>query len=119
MPLHPYGAEGFMLISRDGLTEPDRRLADRSLGMQAVRVLVAMLQSCDYGNRVCMGPKDLASHLAMDQAAVSKATRSLVECGLIERPETSRGYYRINPFLLWKGSASALKQEIEKRRAAA
>ena len=51
-----------MLLSKDGLRELDARLADGSIGMQAVRVLVAMATSSDYENRVRMGQKDLAAH---------------------------------------------------------
>ena len=107
-----------MLLSAAGLDELDLRLADRSLGMQAVRVLVAMARSCDYENRVRAGQKDLAAHLGMDQSDVSKAVRALVSCGLIEQPESSRGYYRISPWLLWKGSARTLKQALAERQAA-
>jgi len=118
-PAHPYMLEkGFMLLSIAGLDELDRRLADRSLGMQAVRVLVAMARSCDYENRVRAGQKDLAAHLEMDQSAVSKAIRSLITCGMIEAPESSRGYYRISPRLLWKGSARTLKVALTERQAA-
>jgi DNA-binding MarR family transcriptional regulator len=107
-----------MLLSMSGMRLLDARLADRSLGMQAVRVLVAMATSCDFENRVRAGQKDLSSHLAMDQSDVSKAIRALIEVGFIERPETTRGYYRISPLLLWKGSAKTLKRALEERAAA-
>lgn len=115
---HPYVKEGFMLLSKRGLRELDARLADRSIGMQAVRVLVAMTTACDYENRVRMGQKDLAAHLRMDQAAVSRATRDLVECGFVERPESSRGYYRLSPHLLWQGGSKTLKRALDERQAA-
>ena len=117
-PAHPYLEKGFMLLSVAGLDELDNRLADRSLGMQAVRVLIAMARSCDYENRVRAGQKDLAGHLNMDQSDVSKAIRALIGCGLVEPPESSRGYYRISPRLLWKGSARTLKQALTERQAA-
>ncbi len=107
-----------MLLSKAGLRELDARLADRSLGMQAVRVLVAMSTSVDFENRVRMGQKDLAAHLEMDQSSVSKAVRSLVGLGFIEAPEHSRGYYRVSPRLLWQGGAKTLKRALEERAAA-
>lgn len=115
---HPYVGDGFLLLSIAGLAELDNRLADRSLGMQAVRVLVAMARVCDYENRVRAGQKDLAAHLKMDQSDVSKAVRSLIACKMVEPPEHSRGYYRISPFLLWKGSGRTLKKAMESRQAA-
>ncbi len=107
-----------MIFSKAGLRELDRRLADRSLGMQAMRVLVAMATSIDFENRVRMGQKDLASHLGMDQSAVSKAVRDLIESGLVEAPAWSRGPYTISPRLLWQGSAKTLKKALEERTAA-
>jgi hypothetical protein len=116
---HPYVAlEGFMILSVTGMKELDRRLSDRSLGMQAVRVLIAMATSCDYENRVRRGQKDLAAHLDMDQSDVSKAIRVLIECEFIERPQTSRGYYTISPRLMWKGSSRTLKLALQERIAA-
>jgi hypothetical protein len=117
-PVHPYFTAGFMLLSVAGLDELDLRMADRSIGMQAMRVLVAMARSCDYENRVRAGQKDLAAHLDMDQSDVSKAIRALIACGLIEPPEHSRGPYRISPRLLWKGSARTLKKALDERAAA-
>lgn len=116
---HPYELSGgFMLVSKNGLAELGARLADRSLGMQAVRVLLAMAENCDFENRVRTGQKDLSRILEMDQSDVSKATKALVECGMVEKPENSRGYFRINPNLLWKGSGKTLKKALEMREAA-
>lgn len=116
---HPYNAGGgFMLLSKEGLRELDRRLADHALTMQGMRVLIAMAASADFENRVRAGQKDLASHLRMDQSAVSKAVRNLVELGFVLQPEWSRGPYRINPTLLWQGSAKTLKRALEERVAA-
>ena len=114
---HPYGSGGFMMLSKAGLRELDLRLADRTLGMQAIRVLVAMAQSIDYENRAHMGQKDLAAHLGMAQQNVSAAIQDLVACGFVDRP-AGRGYYRISPRLLWKGSARTLKAALADREAA-
>ena len=116
-PAHPYGIGGFMMLSKAGLRELDLRLADRTLGMQAIRVLIAMAQSIDYENRAHMGQKDLAAHLGMAQQHVSASIRDLVACGFLERPETSRGYYRISPRLLWQGSARTLRAALAREAA--
>jgi DNA-binding GntR family transcriptional regulator len=112
---HPYGARKFMIASYVGLEELQERIADRSVGQQAIRVLIAMLCECDYENRVRLGQKDLARRLSMDQAAVSKAIGDLVKCGFIERPENSRGDYHVSPRLCWKGSDKELRQALARR----
>lgn len=101
-----------MLLSKRGLRELDLRLADHSLGLQAVRVLIAMASAADFENRVRAGQKDLAHHLAMGQSDVSKAIRKLVELGFVLDPEWSRGPYRLSPHLLWQGSAKTLKRAL-------
>jgi Firmicute plasmid replication protein (RepL) len=109
---HPYNGVGFMLISQEGLDELDRCLASREIGMQAIRVLVAMTKSLDFENQVRAGPKDLAAHLGMCLPDISRAIKTLIDLGFVLRPEWSRGPYRISPHLLWKGSAAALKKAL-------
>lgn len=112
-----YGRGGFMMISKAGLSELERRLADRSLGMQAVRVLVAMLDSADWENRVEASQKDLALNLGMSLSEVSKASRALLACGLIDRLVNRRGWYKINPRLAWMGSVESLNLALDRERA--
>lgn len=107
-----------MMLSKAGLAELDARIADHTLGIQAVRVLIAMARSLDYENRVGIGGKELAADLGMWPSAVSAAIKTLVECGFVERPLWARGPYTISPHLLWQGSAKTLKRALEERAAA-
>ena len=108
---NPYGVD-FMMLSQRGVAELAERLDDRTLGMQAVRVLVRMLKHMDFYNRVEISQKDLALELGMTQQNVSKASMQLVECGFIERMANRRGWYRLNPKFCWKGSAKTLEAEL-------
>lgn len=107
-PRNPYGKGLFMLVSLGGLGELDARLADKTIGMQAMRVLLAMLGCVEYGNRVQKSQKELAAHLAMSPSEVSKASKRLVDCGFIERLPNRRGWYRIDPRFGWKGDVESL-----------
>jgi DNA-binding MarR family transcriptional regulator len=113
-----YERDRFMMISQNGLAELQERLADRSLGMQAVRVLVAMLESVDYENRVWASQKDIALHLKMSSQEVSKASRALTDCGFVERIANRRGWYQISDRLAWKGSVERLHERRSARKAA-
>ena len=102
-----------MMLSQEGLEELQERLADRTLGIQAMRVLVAMMQSLDWENRVEPPAKELAARLNMSVQEVYKASKVLVECGFIERMANRRGWYRVSPRLCWKGSVKNLEKELE------
>lgn len=103
-------------VSFLGLRELEERLADRSVGMQALRVLTAMIAACDYENVVHKGQKDLARELSMAQQDVSRAVRSLLECGFLEQPGSSRGYYVVSPRLCWKGGEESLRRALADRK---
>lgn len=103
-----------MLTSYVGLDELLERTGDRSLGMQAVRVLIAMMAECDYGNQVRCGHKDIARKLGMAQSHVSKAIRDLVSVGFIEQT-SDRGRYVISPKLCWKGDEDSLRAALAAR----
>lgn len=117
-PKSPYGKGMFMMISTRGIGELQERLADRSLGVQAMRVLLAMLESTTYDNLVEASQKDLAVHLDMSSQEVSKASRALLQCGMVDRVRSRRGWYRINPKLAWKGNVESLEQALAVRRSA-
>lgn len=104
-----------MMISLEGFDELHERLTDRSLGMQAVRVLVAMVKTVERDNIVRAGRKDLARMLEMDQSDVSKAMKSLIEAGFIERPKLRFDPYRISPRFAWRGSTTELKRALHDR----
>lgn len=114
----PYGVGAFMMVSQGGLCELENRLADRSIGKQAMRVLIAMLCSVTYENRVDASQKEMSAALGMSQQEVSKAIRALIECGFIERLANRRGWYRISPEFSWKGSARTLQHALDERVAA-
>lgn len=101
-----------MMLSQDALGELQERLADKSLGMQAVRVLVAMMQSLDWENRVEEPQKAIAARLGMSPQEVYKASKALVDCGFIQRMVDRRGWYRVSPRLCWKGNVKNLEKEL-------
>lgn len=111
---HPYG-DFFMMLSQRGVAELSERLEDRTLGMQAVRVLLAMMRHMDFENRVDVSQKNLALALGMGLSDLSRASKVLVECGLVERMANRRGWYRISPRLCWKGTAKKLEEELRPR----
>lgn len=116
---HPYGAS-FMMLSQRGVAEIGERLADRTLGMQAMRVLLAMMSHMDFENRVDASQKELSITLNIDQSSLAKACKALIECGFIVRMANRRGWYRVAPQLCWKGSVRTLGEALkEKDRAAA
>ena len=106
---------GLMQISFEGMHELHERLADHTLGMQAVRVLLAMLQHMESDNACRAGVKDLARLLEMNQSDVSKALKKLVECGFLEPPEMRFSPYRVSPRFAWKASVDKLKAALKDR----
>ncbi len=112
----PYGTR-FMMLSQEALRELDERLASHDLKMTSLRTLVAMLRHMDFENRVDISQKDLALDLGISQSDLSKASRSLVEFGFIERMANRRGWYRVSPRLCWKGSVKTLEAELARQAA--
>lgn len=115
----PRASNDDWMVWDEGLAELEERLNDRSLGMQAVRVLMAMLNSAGYENLVEASQKDLSIRLGMSLSEISKASHALMACGMIERLANRRGWYRINPRLAWKGNVESLEQALAAKRAAA
>ena len=113
----PYG-ENFMMLSQRGGAELGERLGDRTVTMVGLRVLVAMLRHMDFENRVDISQKELALELEIAQTHLAKASRTLMECGFIERMANRRGWYRVSPKLCWKGSVKNLERELAERPAA-
>ena len=106
-----------MQMSGEGLRELEECLTRHDFGMQAVRVLFAMLGSLEVhgGNRVRAGRKDLARLLEMDEAAVSKAIKRLVECGFVEAPALRFSPYVVSPRFAWNGTTHDLKTALGDR----
>lgn len=106
-----------MMISGEGVAELEARMADRSLGMQAVRVLFAMLGTVKLhgGNQVQAGRKDLARQLGMTESNVSAAVKKLVECGFVEPPRLRFSPYTISPRFAWYGATKDLKVALKDR----
>lgn len=104
-----------MQISIEGMAELRERLADHSLGMQAVRVLLEMLEHMNRENECRAGVKDLARLLEMDQSDVSKALKKLVECGFVEAPSLKFAPYVVSPRFAWKASVDKLKAALKDR----
>lgn len=116
-PKSPYGRGEFMIMSRSGFAELKERVRDRSLGMQAICVLYAMLEHVDYGNRIEISQADLALDLAMSQSDVSKASRALLHAGVIRRHANRRGWYEIDPRMGWKGNVESLEAALQQKSA--
>ena len=101
-----------MVISKDGLREVAARLRDHTIGLQATCVLLTMAAACDRDNWVHAGQSDIARELGMARQHVSTAMMLLADCGFIERPLRSHGFYRISPKLLWNGSTDDLREAM-------
>lgn len=104
-----------MQLSGEGMAELSARLADKSLGMQAVRVLFACLLSASKENEVRAGRKDLARELGMAESNVHKALRDLVACGFLEPPTLRFAPYVISPRFFWKSNTGDLKRALAAR----
>ena len=98
-----------------GIEELLNRLIDKSLGVQSIKVLLAMVADCDYENRVHAGAKDIARRTEMAESHVSTAIKALVDCGFVERRANSRGRYTISPTLCWKGGEESLRAALSER----
>lgn len=109
--------QAMMMFSGEGIEELDARLKERRLGMQAVRVLVAMCKSVKVhtDNRVRAGRKDLAKSLAMREGNVSGAIKQLVDCGFIEKPKLKFDAYTLSPRFFWYGTSDALRVALKER----
>lgn len=110
---HPWGV--FMQMSCQGLAELEMRIADHTLGIQAVRVLMYCLHKTEWQNRVSVGRKDIAAALKMDPADVAKALRKLVDSGFIEKPQTRHGHYTMSPRFVWMGNLQDLRVALSER----
>ena len=106
-----------MMFSNVGIEELHERMADKAIGMQAVRVLFAMIKSVEVhdNNRVRAGRKDLARMLGMSEGNVSGAIRQLVDAGFVERPEYKFGWYTISPCIAWYGKSEDLRAALDAR----
>lgn len=106
-----------MMFSGEGLSELCERMADKTLGIQAIRVLFGMVASVEVhsDNKVRAGRKDLARQLDMDEGAISKAIKKLVECGLVEPPKMRFDHYTISPRVAWYGNGPDLKRALAER----
>lgn len=104
-----------MQFSGEGLAELGERLADHSLGMQAMRVLLACVQTADRQNRVLAGRKDLARQLGMAESNIAKALKELVACGFLEPPALRYSPYTVSPRFCWKSNTGELKRALAER----
>ena len=104
-----------MQFSGEGLKELAERLTDHTLGMQAVRVLLACLQTTNRENQVHAGRKDLARMLGMPESNVAKALTDLVEAGFLERPGLRYSPYVVSPRFFWRGNTGDLKRALSER----
>jgi biotin operon repressor len=93
---------------------PMAELAKSKLGLQAHRVMWALLARLDFENLINVSQADVARDLGMDRAAVSRAIAQLVDEGaVLAGPTVGRNRtYRLNPHYGWKGSAKGHHEAI-------
>lgn len=106
--------QGFLQFNVEGAAEVELRLRDHSIGLQAMRVLMTMCARTDYENRVQTSQKELGLMLGMSSPELSKACRTLLDCGFIERM-SHRGWYCVSPRLMWRGSTKNLRKALAER----
>lgn len=109
----------FMLISQSGLSAIQQEGRAHRLSWRDVRVLLEMLANVGHENMVMVSQVDLGKLTGIDEAALSKSVRVLREGGYIERVENRRGWYRVNPKLVWKGTGEAHHDMIARAAEAA
>jgi ribosomal protein L29 len=104
-----------MLISQEGWEELQDRLSDRTIGIAALRVLLAAIGEMDRNNEVRAGRKDLARILAMDERAVARNLRLLIEVGFMERPRLKFSPYTVSPRFAWNSTREKLQGALKAR----
>jgi hypothetical protein len=104
-----------MQFSGEGLVELRLRMSDGSIGMQAMRVLLACCEHTDKQNRVEAGRKDLSRILEMPESNVARALKALVDCGFLEPPDLRHRPYVVSPRFFWRANTGDLKRALAAR----
>lgn len=92
--------------------------AAKELPGSSFRVLMALMAVAPYdGAEFPANPVRISEMVGMDSSAHSKATRRLLDVGVIERPR--QGWLRFNPEFVWRGSAASREVALAEKIASA
>lgn len=106
--------EGWFMAFQDAF---ESLAKDRDLWGQPTAVLHYLMSKLSFENYVALEQKEVSVGLEMDKSDVSRAFKTLVDKGIIEKgPRIGKSWsYKLNPFYGWKGRVKNLKEERKKR----
>lgn len=112
-PKRKNGFERWIAMSQQAF----ETIAMSSFSGETYRVLFQLLAVLDYENLIRVSSKELAETLGMKVPNISRATKKLVEAGvLLPGPKVGHcGTYRLNPSYGWKGSAKNHNEALKDR----
>jgi hypothetical protein len=96
---------------------PMMELAKANVGLEAMRVMFALVANLDFENWINLNQAQLASTLGMDRQNFGRALKRLIaEDVILQGPKVGRnGTYRLNPSYGWKGSAKGHNAALQAR----
>ena len=88
-------------------------LAKLRLTGESLNVLMILLGTCDFENKVTVSQTWIASELGMSKSQVNRAFKNLIDVGVLERKTTSGGlkFYQISHDYCWKGKVKNLNSQ--------
>lgn len=97
------------------------RLATLPLGLQDLRVFFAVAARIDFENLIHLNQTEIAAQINMRPTNVGRSLRTLENMGIIEKGPKVSGHntYRMNPEILWRGSAKNHHKALSDRMKAA
>lgn len=88
--------------------------ANKELNNIELRVFIYLLGNVDFENFLEVSQSKIAKELETDRSYVNKAIKVLKEKEFIEIIKNSgKNYYRINPYLAWKGQLETWQKTID------
>jgi len=105
--------EGWVAMSQNAM----KSLAKAGLGIQANRVLWAVLAELDFENWIQLNQAQLASEISMDRSHFNKALKKLESENIVFRgPRVGKSVtFRLNPNFGWKGSAKNHNKALQEK----
>jgi len=106
--------EGWFMAFQDAF---ESLAKDRELWGQPTAVLHYLMSKLSFENYIALEQKEISTTLEMDKSDVSRAVKTLVGKGILEKgPRLGKSWsYKLNPFYGWKGRVKNLKDERKKR----
>lgn len=103
-PSETFGRGQFMILFQDAV---EQAVMDFRSG-PALRILLALPKILDWRVWRPLDQYELASHLGLDRAQVTRALAAFIERGYLERRGRRMHYeWRLTPKLGWRGSVKA------------